>query len=216
MKKTDVFSKINELGVIAVIVIDQLNHAIPLAQALLSGGVSAIELTLRTPIALAAGQMIKKEVPEMLLGYGTVLTTSQVKDVQDTGADFAVAPGCNPTIIRAASEQGLPFAPGIMSPTDIEIAIQEGCRTLKFFPSETSGGLKHLQSMSAPYIHLGLQFIPLGGVNLSNAKSYLESPLISAVGGSWLAKRQLILDQEWGKIAQNAKEITDLIRNINE
>lgn len=208
--------KIEDAGVIAVIIIDEIKHAIPLAEALLKGGVDTIELTLRTPAALDAAQIIKKEVPEIALGFGTVLTTEQVKAVVDVGADFAVAPGCNPKIIAEAKKQGLSFAPGIMTPTDIEMAIEQGCRILKYFPAETSGGMKHLKSIVAPYQYLGLQFIPLGGVNMSNAASYLESPLITAVGGSWVAKRHLIQEENWTQITQNAKEIKALINHIKK
>lgn len=210
----DIQAKIKKAGVIAVLIIDELKHAVPVANALLAGGVDMIELTLRTPAALDAAKAIKKEVPNMTLGFGTVLTTDQVKAVIDVGADFAVSPGCNPRIIAEAQKQGLPFAPGIMTPTDIEMAVELGCRLLKFFPAETSGGMKHLTSMSAPYQYLGLSFVPLGGVNINNAQSYLESPLISAVGGSWLAKRPLIQAENWSAITKNSKEITDLIHKI--
>lgn len=203
--------KINDNGIIAVLIIDELKHAIPLANALLKGGVSIIELTLRTPVAIDAARAIKREVPEITLGFGTVLTTEQVKAVVDVGADFAVSPGCNPKIIAEAHKQGLPFAPGVMTPTDIELAVQEGCRILKFFPAATSGGMKHLESMSAPYQHLGLKFIPLGGCNINNAESYLRSPLITAIGGTWLAKRPLILSEDWDAITHNASEIRTLI-----
>ena len=206
--------KIDDAGIIAVLIIDELGHALPLAEALLKGGVDAIELTLRTPVALEAARMIKKEFPEITLGFGTVLTIEQVHAVADIGADFAVAPGCNPKIIAEAKKHGLSFAPGIMTPTDIEMAIMEGCRILKFFPAETSGGMEHLKSMVAPYEYLGLQFIPLGGVNLSNAKTYLESPLITAVGGSWVAKRNLIQNEKWEEISNNAREIKILINQL--
>jgi 2-dehydro-3-deoxyphosphogluconate aldolase/(4S)-4-hydroxy-2-oxoglutarate aldolase len=187
---------------------------VPLAKALLKGGVDAIELTLRTPVAVEAGKAIKKEVPEILLGFGTVLTTEQVKAVAGAGADFAVAPGCNPRVIAQAQKEGLPFAPGVMTPTDIEIAIEQGCRVLKYFPAETSGGLEHLINMVAPYQYLELKFIPLGGCNMDNARSYLESPLITAIGGSWLAKGPVIQAENWEAITANAKEIRDLIRQI--
>ena len=206
--------KIDEAGIVAVIVIDEVKHAVPLAKALLKGGVNAIELTLRTPAAMESALAIKKEVPEITLGFGTVLTTEQVKAVVDVGADFAVAPGCNPKIIAEAHKQGLPFAPGVMTPTDIEMALEEGCRILKFFPAKTSGGMSHLKSMVAPYQYLGLKFIPLGGVNMSNARSYLESPLITAIGGSWVAKRHLIQSENWEAITENAKEIRALINQI--
>lgn len=206
--------KIDDSGVVAVLIIDEVKHAVPMARALLKGGVDAIELTLRTPAAIDSAKAIKKEVPEITLGFGTVLTVDQVKAVVDVGADFAVSPGCNPKIIAEARKQGLSFAPGVMTPTDIEIAVQEGCRILKFFPAETSGGMKHLESMSAPYNHLGLKFIPLGGCNIDNAASYLQSPLITAIGGTWIAKRPLIQSEDWDTITKNAQEIRTLINQI--
>ena len=221
MKSTDHWAmspeltkKIDKSGVIAVLIIDEVKHAVPMARALLKGGVDAIELTLRTKAAIESAKRIKKEVPEMTLGFGTVLTLDQVKAVIDVGADFAVSPGCNPKIIAEARKQGLSFAPGIMTPTDIEIAVEQGCRILKFFPAETSGGMKHLESMSAPYIHLGLKFIPLGGCSLGNAGSYLKSPLITAIGGTWVAKRPLIQSEDWDAITKNAIEIRKLINQI--
>ena len=206
--------RLDDSGVVAVLVIDEVGHAVPMARALLKGGVDAIELTLRTPAAIDSAKAIKKEVSEITLGFGTVLTVDQVKAVVDVGADFAVSPGCNPKIIAEARKLGLSFAPGIMTPTDIEIAIQEGCRILKFFPAATSGGLKHLESMSAPYNHLGLKFIPLGGCNLDNAGTYLKSPLITAIGGTWIAKRPLIHAEDWDAITNNAEEIRNLINCI--
>lgn len=210
----ELIQKIDTAGIIAVLIVDEVKHAVPLANALLKGGVDAIELTLRTPAALEAAKIIKKEVPEITLGFGTVLTVDQVKAVVDMGADFAVSPGCNPKIIAEAYKQGLSFAPGIMTPTDIEIAVQEGCRVLKFFPAATSGGMKHLESMSAPYNYLGLKFIPLGGCNIENAPSYLQSDLITAIGGTWVAKRNLIQAEDWTTITQNALEIRNLITKI--
>lgn len=210
----ELIQKIDDAGIIAVLIVDEVRHAVPLANALLEGGVDAIELTLRTPAAIDAAKAIKREVPEITLGFGTVLTVEQVKAVVDVGADFAVSPGCNPKIIAEAHKQGLSFAPGVMTPTDIEIAVQEGCRILKFFPAETSGGMKHLESMSAPYNYLGLKFIPLGGCNMNNATSYLQSELITAIGGSWVAKRNLIQSEDWNTITNNAKEIRSLIAKI--
>lgn len=211
---TAIAEKIDNAGIIAVLVIDDVKHAVPLAESLLKGGVDTIELTLRTPAALPSAAIIKREVPEITLGFGTVLTIDQLKTVVDAGADFAVAPGCNPTIITEAKKQNLPFAPGIMTPTDIEMALELGCRIMKFFPAETSGGIKHLESMANPYEHLGLQFIPLGGVNMKNARTYLESPLITAIGGSWVAHRPLIQNENWDLITQNAREIKALIKEI--
>lgn len=210
----EIINNINDAGVIAVIVIHDINHAVPLAHALLEGGVNTVELTLRTPVALDAAKVIKKEVPEISLGFGTVLTTDQVSAVVDVGADFAVAPGCNPRVIKEAEKQGLSFAPGIMTPSDIETAVELGCRILKFFPAQTSGGLKHLQSMAAPYQYLNLKFIPLGGLTLNNAEEYLRSPLVTAIGGSWIAKSHLIQNQDWKTITSNAIEIKSVINQL--
>ncbi|MGB0155131.1 MAG: bifunctional 4-hydroxy-2-oxoglutarate aldolase/2-dehydro-3-deoxy-phosphogluconate aldolase [Verrucomicrobiales bacterium] len=191
---------------LAVLVIDDLESAVPLAESLLAGGIQAMELTLRTPVAIEAACRIREAVPEMMLGIGTVLNTDQVDEVVKAGAAFAVSPGVNPTVIRYASAAGLPFGPGIMTPTEIDASVQEGCRLLKFFPAESSGGLAHLINISAPYNHLGLKFIPLGGVNLGNLETYLGNDLIGAVGGSWIAPRDLIAERNWKKIESNARE----------
>ncbi len=210
----DIIKKISDAGIVATLVIDELKHAVPLAKALVKGGVDIIELTLRTPVAMEAAAEIIEQVPEAVVGFGTAVTVEQIEKAAAIGVDFAVAPGCNPTIIKAAIERGLSFAPGIMTPSDIEVALEHGCRLLKFFPSETSGGLKHLNSMAAPYKHLGIRFLPLGGINLENANSYLSSPLIAAIGGSWIAKPTMIHAEDWQGITNNAREIRTLIDHL--
>ena len=142
----------------------------------------------------------------MLAGIGTILTTGQVDEVVGAGAAFGVAPGLNRKVVEYAQSKGLPFGPGIVTPSDIEQGIELGCRTLKFFPAETAGGLSHLKNMAAPYQHLNIDFIPLGGLNTTNMRDYLASPLISAIGGSWIAKRELIAAQDWNQIEANARE----------
>jgi 2-dehydro-3-deoxyphosphogluconate aldolase/(4S)-4-hydroxy-2-oxoglutarate aldolase len=209
----EIIERIDKSGVLAVLVIDEVKHAVPLAQALLAGGVDAIELTLRTDAAMDAARAIRQEVPEILLGFGTVLTVDQIKAIAEIKADFAVAPGCNPKIISAAIDYGISFAPGICTPSDIEIALEHGCRVCKYFPAETAGGLKHLSNIAGPYQYLGMKFIPLGGLFLSNAESYLDSPIITAIGGSWIAKRSMIIAGDWEGITQNAREIRALIDN---
>jgi 2-dehydro-3-deoxyphosphogluconate aldolase/(4S)-4-hydroxy-2-oxoglutarate aldolase len=151
-------------GVIAVLMIDRADDAVPLARALLAGGVDCIELTLRTDAALESLRRIRAEVPEMTVGVGTILTPRQANDAKEAGASFGVAPGMNPRVVAEAQRIGLPFAPGICTPTDIELALEAGCKVLKFFPSEPCGGLPYLRSIVAPFAHLGVQFIPLGGV----------------------------------------------------
>jgi 2-dehydro-3-deoxyphosphogluconate aldolase / (4S)-4-hydroxy-2-oxoglutarate aldolase len=197
---------IADARLIAVLVIDELEAAVPVAESLLAGGVTAMELTLRTPVALEAARVIREACPAMMVGLGTILFPDQVEAAVAAGVAFGVSPGVNPAIIRQAKAAGLPFGPGIMTPTDIDMAIQEGCRLLKFFPAESSGGLAHLKNIAAPYAHLGPKFIPLGGVSLTNMMTYLENDLIAAVGGSWLAPRDIIAARDWGKIEQNARE----------
>lgn len=191
---------------IAVLVVDELEAAVPLAKALLRGGVSAMELTLRTPVAFAAAAAIREACPEMRLGIGTILSTEQVDEALAAGAEFGVSPGVNPEIVRRASQVGLPFGPGVMTPTDIDVAIREGCRLLKFFPAESAGGLKHLANIAAPFAHLGPKFVPLGGIHPGNLGAWLASDLVAAVGGSWLAPREAIRARDWKTIEANARE----------
>lgn len=206
-----VSDKLEKTKVIAVLVVDDPEKAVPLAKALLDGGVDIMELTLRTPGALAALREIRDNVPEMTAGIGTILSLDQVVEVQQSGAVFGVAPGYNPRILAKAKELGLPFAPGICTPSEIEGAIEAGCRILKFFPAEALGGLKAISAMAAPYAHLGVRYIPLGGLNQNNFIDYLKNPAIIAVGGSWLATRNEINDGAWSAITAKASAATSAI-----
>lgn len=205
---------IESKGIMAVVVIDKIEQTLPTINALREGGVTAIELALRTPVSFDAAKLIKQEAPDILLGLGTVITKEQVAMGVEVGADFAVAPGCNPEVIDEARRLGLPFAPGIMTPSDLEVAINHGCKVVKYFPAESAGSLEHLNSMVGPYKHLGLRFIPLGGCNKANAEAYYKDPLISIIGGSWLAKQNLIQNGEWETITNNCKEVMAIIRKI--
>jgi len=207
-------ARIKDCGLIAVLVIDNAENAIDLAKTLLDHGIQAMELTLRTPAALEALQIIHKKMPQMIAGAGTVLTPDQMAAVKAAGADFAVAPGLNPRVAAKARELGLSYAPGVMTPSDIEAALELECHVLKFFPAETTGGMKHLKAMSAPYAHLGLSFIPLGGINAANLGSYVESSLVGAVGGSWIATRSMIAAKDWAAIGKNADEAVAIIKNV--
>jgi 2-dehydro-3-deoxyphosphogluconate aldolase/(4S)-4-hydroxy-2-oxoglutarate aldolase len=148
----------------------------------------------------------------MLAGVGTVLHPDQIAAVAQAGAAFAVAPGFNRRVMDTALAAGMPFAPGIATPTDIESALELDCRLLKFFPAEPSGGMSMLKAMAAPYNHLGIKYVPLGGLNVRNMVSYLESPLIAGLGGSWLAPRDLINGEQWSQITDNARAASDLVR----
>lgn len=206
--------RIQQTGVIAVLVLDDVQKAVPIAQALLVGGVDVMELTLRTPVALDCLRRIRDEVPQMLAGVGTVLRPDQVDQIVDAGAAFGVAPGVNPAVIRRAISRRLPFAPGVMTPTDIELAVELGCRELKFFPAEPSGGLKMLSSLRAPFAHLGVRFIPLGGLTADNMSLYLADPGVLAVGGSWLVKPDQIASGNYESITTSASQARELIRRL--
>ena len=207
----DMLEILKEAKIVAVLSVNDKSAAVDLAHALLAGGVSSVEMTLRTPNAMECIREVVSKVPQMRVGVGTVLTIDQIRQVKDSGALFAVSPGCNPAIIDAARELEIPFAPGIMTPSEIEMALEHGCRAMKFFPAESSGGLKHWASRGAPYKHLGLGFIPRGGLWVDNAAKYLSSPLVLAIGGSWLATPALIESHDWDKITANAKEAVGLI-----
>jgi 2-dehydro-3-deoxyphosphogluconate aldolase/(4S)-4-hydroxy-2-oxoglutarate aldolase len=208
--------RIEETAVIAVLVIDEVEDAVPVAEALLAGGIQAMELTLRTPAAIDALRVVVQRVPEMMPGIGTILTPEQVDQVAEAGAAFGVAPGLNRRVVQRAQAVGLPFAPGVATPSDLETALELGCRDVKFFPAEPSGGLAYLKSMAAPYAHLGVRFVPLGGLNSNNLADYLNSPLVMAVGGSWLAPRDLIREQNWEAIADRAKQATEIVRQSRQ
>jgi len=191
-------------GIAAVLVIDELDAAVPVAEALMEGGITAIELTLRTSQAVAAIKAIKHAIPEMVLIAGTVLTPDQVQQSADAGADMAVSPGLNHRIVEKAGDVGIPFMPGISTPSDIEKAVEMGCRLLKFFPAEPLGGVTYLKSVSAPYNHLNLKYMPLGGLSERNFLNYFSLPSVFAIGGSWIATRDLITQRDWGEIQRRA------------
>jgi len=207
---------VKEVDIIAVLEIDNAADAVCLAETLLEGGISAMELTLRTPAALDALRAIHQNVPAMTAGVGTILTPEQVREVKTIGARFGVSPGLNRNVLREAIEQDLPFAPGIATPSEIEAALEFGCRIMKFFPAEPLGGLTYLQSMAVPYKHLDVQFIPLGGVNQENLRSYLESPLVCAVGGSWIAQRALIQKKDWAEILKRAQAAAAVAMDVRK
>lgn len=205
---------VSACGNIAVVVIDDADKAVPLARALLAGGVSVMELTFRTDAALEAVRRVVAEVPEMIVSAGTILTVDQLRAAKDAGAAFAVAPGFNPRIVQAAIDMGLSYAPGVMTPSEIEGAVELGCRLLKFFPASVVGGIKAIETLVAPYKHLGLRYIPLGGLKPENTADYLASPIIAACGGSWIAPGKLIAASDWAAITANAAKATEIAHTV--
>lgn len=208
----EMIERMKKTGIVAGFSVDQVEHAVPLAKALLAGGIEVIELTFRTPAALDALKAIAKEVPDMLIGVGTILNPAQVAQVKETGAHFGVSPGMNPRVVQAAIDAGLPFAPGIATPSDLEAAIELGCRFVKLFPAEPLGGVAYLRSMAAPYKHLGIQYFPLGGLNAENMASYLREDNVPTIGGSWIVKKELVDSGDWSGITARAADVIKAAR----
>jgi 2-dehydro-3-deoxyphosphogluconate aldolase/(4S)-4-hydroxy-2-oxoglutarate aldolase len=206
--------QLRQAGVVAVLMMERAADAVPLAEALLAGGVNVIELTLRTDAAWECMKQIRAEVPGMTVGVGTVLTQAQAQQAKELGAHFAVAPGMNPRVVEEAGRIGLPFAPGVCTPTEIELAVERGCRVMKLFPAEPMGGLPYLRTIAAPFAHLGVEFIPLGGITPANAPAYLEDPSVLALGGSWLAPRDRIQAEAWASITELARDASALVKRV--
>jgi 2-dehydro-3-deoxyphosphogluconate aldolase/(4S)-4-hydroxy-2-oxoglutarate aldolase len=188
--------------IVPVVVLDDAEFAEPLAEALLAGGLDIMEITFRTEAAEESIRRIATQFPEILLGAGTLLEKEQVQRAKDAGAVFGLAPGLNPNIISAANKIGLQFSPGVMTPSDVEMALALGCKLLKFFPAEVAGGVDMLKALSGPYGHTGVKFIPTGGVTSENIRSYLKLPIVAAIGGSWMVDKTLINEKKWGEITR--------------
>ena len=209
-------NSLSEDGIVAVVTINDIEDSNYLCDALISGGVKTIELTLRTKNVLNIMEHISKTFSDISIGAGTILSIAQLNSSIQSGALFGVAPGLDLDVVKKAQELKFPFAPGICTPSDIQMAIKCGCTILKFFPAEYSGGIKYLESIAAPYIQNKLKFIPLGGINMNNAVKYLKSESILAIGGSWIAQSSLIQTKNWKEIQNRALEIKNLIRQVKE
>lgn len=198
------FDDLSAFGVVPVVSIEDARDALPLADALLDGGLPVIEITFRTHAAPEAIAAIAKHRPQMLVGAGTVLTENQAKIAKHAGAKFALAPGIDVATLAYAKGQNLPFVPGIMTPTDLQIALRANCELVKFFPATSAGGLLALKSMSAPYLYTGIRFNPTGGITPETALNWLEYSAVSAVGGSWIATSSDVNSHRWEKISRTA------------
>lgn len=199
-----ILERIGEIGIVPVVKLDRSADALPLGKALLEAGLPIAEVTFRTDAAEESIRSLSAELPEMLVGAGTVLTRDQVRRAVDSGAKFIVTPGFNPAIVDCCMECGVPVTPGINSPSQIEMALERGITVVKFFPAEQSGGVAMLRAMSAPYA--GVRFIPTGGVDLTNMVSYLSFSKVHAVGGSWMVKPELIAAGRFDEITRIARE----------
>jgi 2-dehydro-3-deoxyphosphogluconate aldolase/(4S)-4-hydroxy-2-oxoglutarate aldolase len=182
------------------------DDALPVAEAVLRGGLRVMEVTFRTAAAAEAIAIIRKNLPGMYLGAGTLLSVSQLKQAMDTGAQFGLAPGLNPTICKYALDNQFPFIPGVMTPSEIESAAEMGFKILKLFPASQSGGVHFLKAIQDPYQSLQIMFIPMGGVSLNNMNEYLHLKNVIAVGGSWLTKEEFIRAGQFEKITESVNE----------
>lgn len=201
--KNEIISELYSIGLIPVIKIENADDAVPLAKALVDGGLPAAEITFRTKCAAEAIKNIKEAYPDMLVGAGTVLTTEQVDAAIAAGSSFIVSPGLNPKIVEYCLSKGVPMLPGCSNPSDVEAALELGLTTVKFFPAEAAGGLKMLKAMSAPYGQL--TFMPTGGINADNLLDYLKFNKIVACGGSFMVKDELVKEKKWDEITALTK-----------
>ncbi len=191
--------------VIPIVNLDDADSAIPLAEALLEGGIDIVKITSRTGATAQAISTIREALPDMLVGSGAVLSVERAKPVIDAGACFASSPGLNPKVVNYFKEQGVIFFPSIMTPSEVELALELGCQLQIFFPAEMAGGLNMLKALSEPCNGYDVRFSAFGGVNIHNMNDYLTMPIVANVGAFWIATKQQIAAGDWNIITQQAK-----------
>ena len=211
MEKTiDISDTLGGARIVPVIVIEKEEQAVPLARALVSGGLPAIEITFRTSAAPAAIAAIRREVPEAVVGAGTLLSPDAVAAAKAAGAVLGVAPGFDPCVVAAAKAAGLPFCPGIATASELSQAISSGFRLVKFFPAEAAGGAKMLKNLLGAFRFTGVRFMPTGGVKPENVSEYLSIPEVACCGGTWIAPKAALDSGDWESIARLASEASAL------
>lgn len=199
---------------VCVAVIHKPEDAVPLTEALLAGGLNCIEVTFRTAGAAESIARIRKALPHAVVGAGTLLTADNVKAAVDAGAQFGVSPGLSVPVMKAAQAHNLPLFPGIITPSEVMAALEHGWKHLKFFPSETFGGVNALKALGGPFSHTGVKFIPTGGITAATLPNYLAVPHVAAVGGSWMAEPKFIADKDWAKITGLTAEAMKVIASL--
>lgn len=204
IRMKDLAERFHEVGVVPVVVLEDVKDAVPLAQALVEGGLPCAEVTFRTAAAEESIRLMAEKFPEMLVGAGTVLTTEQVDAAVKAGAKFIVSPGFDPEIVDYCLKKEIPVLPGCISPSEVAQAVKRGLKTVKFFPAEQAGGVAMIKAMAAPYT--GIKFMPTGGINAKNLEDYLSFDKIICCGGSWMVKGDLVAAGEFDKITELTKE----------
>ena len=196
---------------LCIAVVDDPEAAVPLAEALLAGGLRTMEIPFRTSTAAESIKRIRQGLPGMCIGAGTLLTAEQVQRAVDAGAQFGVSPGLNELVLATASKNKIPFFPGVMTPTEVDRALNLGWKHLKFFPAGAAGGVAMLKALAGPFAHTGVKFVPTGGINAANLPDYLALPQVAAIGGSWMAERKLVAEKQWAKITALTAEAMKVI-----
>lgn len=209
---TEMMKKLQKLGIVPVVVLNDAKDALPLAERLVKGGLPCAEVTFRTAAAEESIRQMAKAYPDMIIGAGTVLTCEQADRAIDAGAKFIVSPGFNPKVTEYVLKRGVPMTPGVCTPTEIEAALQFDLDVLKFFPAEPSGGLKMIKALCAPYV--GLNFMPTGGINADNVRDYLKYDRIVACGGSWMVSGSLVKEGKFDEIENMVREAAAIVKEI--
>lgn len=204
--------RVCEAGIVPVVVLNRVEDAVPLAGALLKGGITFIEITFRTECAADCIEVISREVPDMTVGAGTVINVEQAKTAVAGGAKFIVSPGFDEETVRWALDNDIPVIPGTVTPTEIMKAVGMGLRVLKFFPADVYGGIKAIKALSAPFGQV--RFLPTGGVSPDNLKDFISNKAVAAVGGSWVCKKDDIAKHDWDKITALSAEAVKTIKEI--
>ena len=210
----DITERFEKLGVVPVVVLEDAKDAVPLATALVEGGLPCAEVTFRTEAAEESIRLMIEQFPEMLVGAGTVLTVEQVDAAVGAGAKFIVSPGFDAEIVDYCLKNQIPVFPGCISPSEVAQAVKRGLKVVKFFPAEPAGGISMIKAMAAPYT--GLKFMPTGGINAKNLEEYLSSDKIVCCGGSWMVKGELVKNGEFNKIRQLTEEARRLVDSIRK
>ena len=208
----DMIETLGKAGIIPVIVIEKEEQAVPLAKALVKGGLPVLEVTFRTKAAAAAIAAIRKEVPEAVVGAGTLLTPQMVKDAKAAGAVFGVAPGFDPVVMAAAKAEGRPMCPGIATASELSQALTAGCKMVKFFPAEAAGGVKMIKNLLGAFRFTGVKFMPTGGVKPENVSDYLAVPEIVCCGGTWIVPNDALAAGDYATIEKLAAEAAEIVR----
>ena len=214
MTTKDLEERFYKIGVIPVIALDDAKDAAPLGDALMKGGLPAAEVTFRTAAAVDTIKTLKKEFPDMLVGAGTVLTTEQADRAIDAGAEFIVAPGLNPKVVKHVLDKGYPMSPGIATATEIEAALELGLTFVKFFPAEANGGLPMIKALAGPYTNV--KYMPTGGVSAKNLAEYLAYDKIVCCGGTWMVKKDLVAAGNFAEIEKMSKEAADIVKQYHK